>query len=500
MTGPSETGRFWLCPECRKHVPNRVNKCVCGFDRKSVPVDMREIDVRRQHEPVPQEGSSPKWMLGAVIASFVAVVLWVGLRGANQPIPVDPGAAKLGQRLAQRMGASPAPTEPVQEGQAPPPPRAEGALGASEVFAKVARSVVVVHARPADGDAQGSGVLIAPAVVVTNRHVVEGSYSTKVSKLGESFEVTQVSIDPNHDLAVLRIPSLTGESVVMRPTANLQIGERVFAVGAPRGLELSLAEGLVSSLREFEGGVVIQTTAAVSPGSSGGGLFDERGHLIGITTFGIVEENLNFALPVDWTAALAGLSPASGEQAVATAATPPPSAPHVVGALKPAAQPQTELERERARAEAVYRPRMKAVGEDIKRLRTLTRQYFAACYRRSTVRVTGGAATTEGYESGGGSGQSTARYFDSSGDYVGSGHGNSQFGWSSVRTQTETWSEVSSVDNSTTAQCRLIWSDITEILPRIEATMEDADAAAVKEGIWTWLQRDVPEKLAAELW
>ncbi len=84
------------------------------------------------------------------------------------------------------------------------------------------------------------------------------------------------------------------------------MGEPVYAVGAPEGLELPLSEGIVSQLR---GGPppLIQTTVAISPGSSGGGLFNTEGELVGITTFYLKEgQNLNFALPVELIAEAAG--------------------------------------------------------------------------------------------------------------------------------------------------------------------------------------------------
>jgi hypothetical protein len=84
-------------------------------------------------------------------------------------------------------------------------------------------------------------------------------------------------------------------------TGKLRVGQRVYAIGAPEGLELTLTEGLISSLRDFEGSQYIQTSAAISQGSSGGGLFDTEGRLIGITAFFIAEgQNLNFALPAAW--------------------------------------------------------------------------------------------------------------------------------------------------------------------------------------------------------
>jgi serine protease Do len=66
-------------------------------------------------------------------------------------------------------------------------------------------------------------------------------------------------------------------AVVVGSTKSLKVGAKVYAIGAPKGLELTLSDGIVSSLREVEGGQYIQTTAAISPGSSGGGLFDENG-------------------------------------------------------------------------------------------------------------------------------------------------------------------------------------------------------------------------------
>jgi len=90
-----------------------------------------------------------------------------------------------------------------------------------------------------------------------------------------------------------------------RASSSLAVGERVYAIGAPEGLELTLSEGVISGLRDFDGAHVIQTSAPVSPGSSGGGLFDAHGHLIGITTFSMKEgQNLNFALPTEWVDAL----------------------------------------------------------------------------------------------------------------------------------------------------------------------------------------------------
>ena len=86
----------------------------------------------------------------------------------------------------------------------------------------------------------------------------------------------------------------------IRKFDDLVVGEKVYTVGAPIGLERTLGEGIISGLRKFEGEKLIQTSAPISSGSSGGGLFDTRGNLIGITTFLLYEaQNLNFAIAAE---------------------------------------------------------------------------------------------------------------------------------------------------------------------------------------------------------
>ena len=89
-----------------------------------------------------------------------------------------------------------------------------------------------------------------------------------------------------------------GELVIGLSTLQraLKVGERVYTIGSPRGLQRSLGEGLVAGLRNREGLRLIQTGAAAAPGSSGGGLFDAAGNLVGITTFAIGGEQVNFAI------------------------------------------------------------------------------------------------------------------------------------------------------------------------------------------------------------
>jgi hypothetical protein len=176
------------------------------------------------------------------------------------------------------------------------------ALTPSQVFDKVKDSVVVVKALDAQGKVkmQGSGVLLPSGKVATNCHVVEGGASYQVGRGKQFVQATLYAEDGDKDICILDAKDIGGEPAQLGKAATLTVGDPVYAVGAPRGLELSLSDGIVSQLR---GGPppLIQTTAAISPGSSGGGLFDGEGRLVGLTTLYLKEgQNLNFAMPVEW--------------------------------------------------------------------------------------------------------------------------------------------------------------------------------------------------------
>jgi serine protease Do len=162
--------------------------------------------------------------------------------------------------------------------------------------------------------ALGSGFVVHPdGWVVTNAHVVQKEREITVTvfeKSTKEFEkkvfdkVELVAVNPYWDLALLRIPKekLSGYALSPVPLADparLAVGESVFAIGNPLGLERSVSEGIVSTRnRAHEGMLYIQTTAAINPGNSGGPLFNLRGEVIGVTTWGFLgTEALNFAIP-----------------------------------------------------------------------------------------------------------------------------------------------------------------------------------------------------------
>ena len=195
-------------------------------------------------------------------------------------------------------------------------PPAVWSKSAKEVFRQAAPSVVVVLALGRDGatTGQGSGVVVGRTEVVTNCHVVEDAAGIAVRQAsdhtGETtwrMEASVLARNDERDLCLLHVDQLSDppapSTARLGSAKTLSVGEEVYAIGAPRGLELSLSRGIVSQLRGVMGkrrDPLIQTDAAISPGSSGGGLFNANGELVGITTFKRRGENLNFALPADW--------------------------------------------------------------------------------------------------------------------------------------------------------------------------------------------------------
>ena len=149
--------------------------------------------------------------------------------------------------------------------------------------------------------------------IVTNMHVIAGAAEAAVKLAdGRDYPAALVGVSPAHDIAVLRI-SFTGKPLVpvaIGTSDDLRVGQKVFAIGNPFGLDWTLTTGIVSaldrSLDSDQGRVIrhlIQTDAAINPGNSGGPLLDSAGRLIGVNTAiyspSGVSAGVGFAVPVD---------------------------------------------------------------------------------------------------------------------------------------------------------------------------------------------------------
>jgi serine protease Do len=136
---------------------------------------------------------------------------------------------------------------------------------------------------------------------LTNYHVVDGRRLIVVTQGDQVLEATVVASDKESDRCVLAV---TGEvfSPVdgLRGFEGLRVGEQVYTIGSPSAVENTLGQGIVPGLRTVAGRHLVQTTAPISPGSSGGGLFDSAGNLVGITSFMLKNsQDLNFAIAAE---------------------------------------------------------------------------------------------------------------------------------------------------------------------------------------------------------
>lgn len=168
---------------------------------------------------------------------------------------------------------------------------------------------IVAHAQPAvvvveTDKGLGSGFVVrSDGIVVTNHHVVANATAMAVKlSSGEVYRnVYLLSSDSVEDLAFLKIEAVDLPAMPLGNSGTAQVGEDVLLVGAPQGLEQTVSNGLISAIRLDEGVRVIQTSAAASPGSSGGPLLNRRGEAIGVMSFKMVNgENLNFAIPINY--------------------------------------------------------------------------------------------------------------------------------------------------------------------------------------------------------
>jgi hypothetical protein len=166
-----------------------------------------------------------------------------------------------------------------------------------------ARKVVSVLVEGVSGepDVQGSGFFVdSQGTLITNHHVIKNAASASVRTSDGAYYLVKgvLADDAEHDLAVLKVEGRNFKPLPLGDSTKVRLGDRVIAIGSPLGLESTVSDGIVSGLREDGDSEVIQTTAPISHGSSGGVLLNSRGEVIGVTTFFSREgQNINFAIP-----------------------------------------------------------------------------------------------------------------------------------------------------------------------------------------------------------
>jgi S1-C subfamily serine protease len=149
----------------------------------------------------------------------------------------------------------------------------------------------------------GSGFIVDDGKVITNLHVIEDAKYGYVTVSGESKKHKiegYFAVDKANDLVLLSIPTLVGTSIEINGNKS-EIGEKIYAIGNPKGLSGTISEGIISGIRTYDNEELIQITAPISPGSSGGPVINNNGQLIGVSV-GTLDagQNLNFAIPTKY--------------------------------------------------------------------------------------------------------------------------------------------------------------------------------------------------------
>ena len=168
----------------------------------------------------------------------------------------------------------------------------------------IASGVVKIEVSRSSGYSLGTGVVVGPGKVVTACHVLRGAATAAVMHGGVRHSAVVRTASAERDLCLLQVPRLEAPAAVLRPTAQLAIGEDVSAVGFSAGAGVHHAHGTVDRLHRYDDGIVVQGSAAFTSGASGGGLFDADRRLVGILMFRMRSAGGQyFSAPVEWIAA-----------------------------------------------------------------------------------------------------------------------------------------------------------------------------------------------------
>jgi S1-C subfamily serine protease len=172
---------------------------------------------------------------------------------------------------------------------------------AAEIYQEVAPSVFIISVCNDQGEPTsfGTGFLIGENTLATNLHVIEGTH-VFLEQGPVRIPVTVDKRDPINDLAIIKVAVHISATPLLLSAKKLIPGENMFVIGNPEGLDKSISAGIVAANREFDGRKLVQITAPISHGSSGGPVLDAAGKVVGITVAMMKNgQNLNFAVPAE---------------------------------------------------------------------------------------------------------------------------------------------------------------------------------------------------------
>jgi hypothetical protein len=169
-------------------------------------------------------------------------------------------------------------------------------LSSSEIYKTVVKSTVTIVT---DAGSLGSGFYVMPNVVATNCHVMNGATSAKCIVANTKITVKvlgYVAVDKDVDLVLLKVSGKPRTPLKMA-SGNVATGQVIYAIGAPQGMTGTISDGIVSATRKVDGVSLVQITAPISQGSSGGPVVNRVGSVVGVSTLiHTGGQNLNFAV------------------------------------------------------------------------------------------------------------------------------------------------------------------------------------------------------------
>jgi len=171
-------------------------------------------------------------------------------------------------------------------------------------------SVVMLLMEDSNGQtiSLGSGFFVKEGIVATNVHVIDGAVKGYVKIVGQKpkYEIAGiVGIDGVRDIVLLSVKGTKAPSLILGDNKQVSVGDDIYAVGNPQGLEGTFSQGIISGIRQVGSETILQITAPISPGSSGGPVLNAQGKVIGIAVATFKSgQNLNFAIPVSYLVSL----------------------------------------------------------------------------------------------------------------------------------------------------------------------------------------------------
>ncbi len=224
-------------------------------------------------------------LLGAAVATVAATLLGAGSSGSSTSTV---GAVRAATPVSSSSGGTRREVT-VSSGSK--------ALTATQIYQQDSTGVVAIKAVTSEGEDEGTGIVLnEQGLILTNDHVIKGATSLSVDASGSSKKTTSATLvgeEANQDLALIKVdPSgLELKPLALASSSSVQVGDTVYAIGTPYGLEETFTKGIVSALnREIaapDGAKITgatQTDAALNPGNSGGPLLDEQGEVIGVNS------------------------------------------------------------------------------------------------------------------------------------------------------------------------------------------------------------------------